>query len=89
MAIYFLLRGFLFYLYSFLVIKKILKTIEWIQSSMYKFKRQILKIRMKTHVSRELLFISESRDRARKYSSPRILLIQLRQFEMNASRQEY
>jgi len=40
---------------------------------------------MKTHVSRELLFILESRDRAQKYSSPRILLIQLRQFEMNAS----
>lgn len=52
---------------------------------MYKFKRQIRKIRMKTHVSRELLFILESRDRAQKYSSPRILLIQLRQFEMNAS----
>lgn len=77
---------FLFHLYIPFRKKKILKTIEWIQSSMYKFKRQILKIRIKNACQSraELFFISESRDRVRKYSSPRIL-IQLRELEMNAS----
>lgn len=61
--IFFTAGDFYFIYIPFSSQKKILKTIEWIQSSMYKFNRQILKIRMKTHVSRELLFISESRDR--------------------------